>query len=303
MTDHGGAFSSAIKGWVAGRVARVSDARRIQLMWLVYISALVIFVLSLLEPAASTIEYPHYGFPRTALHELAGWQFFLFGPFGIFAGPQLGWYANPLMLLSALPLKRSLKVTFAALAILLIAVSSVTLTTIPVLDVAYTVRFYKLGFYLWLTCPALLLLAAFLRPERGKVEQIKLVSDDEAEVILEVAQDAVERLGWPRIEDRSTNALLPTISPLKLRQDLNYGKVGSIGKLINYFSPRSISRDDLIILAPYIDDWLSGNIPLFDLPAEYDPRNEFLGAFKKRLLCSGDWPDERAMEEVKPRSA
>ena len=134
----------------------------------VYIFAFVLFVFSLLEPAVSTIEYPHYGFNHSALHELAGWQFLLFGPFGIFAGPQLGWYANPLMLLSASPLKRSLKVTFATLAILL-AVSSVTLTSIPVLDVAYTVRFPRLGFYLWLACPVLVLLAAFLRPESGKV--------------------------------------------------------------------------------------------------------------------------------------
>ncbi len=152
---------------------------------------------------------------------------------------------------------------------------------------------------------AAILLVCFLRDRRLMMaEQIKLVSDDEADVIIDVAQDAVERLGWPRIgKDRSTNARLPTITSLKRRQNLNYGKYGSIGKLINYFSPVSISRDDLIILAPYIDDWLSGSIPLFDLPAEYDPRNELLGAFKKRLLCSGDWPDERAMEEVKPRSA
>jgi hypothetical protein len=81
-------------------------------------------------------------------------------------------------------------------------------------------------------------IVGFLRDRR--LTQIKLVSDEEAEVILEVAQDAVERIA----EDRSTNARLPIISSLKLRQKLNYGKAGSIGKLINYFSSRSISRDD-----------------------------------------------------------
>jgi hypothetical protein len=287
---------------VAGLLARISDARRIQLVWSVYIVAFVLFVFSLLEPAMSTIENYH-GRDRSALHELAGWQFLLFGPLGIFAGPQFGWYANPLMLLSALPLKRSLKIMFAILAILL-AVSSVTLTSVPVLDVAYRVRFARIGFYLWLACPVLVLFAAFLAPDPGEDEQIKLVSDNEGEVILEVAQDAAKRLRWPQIgKDRSTNALLPTILSLKRRQNLNYGKYSSIGKLINYCSPRSISREDLVILAPYIDDWLSGNISLCDLPAEYDPRNERLRAFKRRLLCSGDWPDERAMKEAKPRPA
>lgn len=152
---------------------------------------------------------------------------------------------------------------------------------------------------------AAIVLVCFLRDRRlMMVEQIKLINDDEAEVILDVAQDAVERLGWPRIgKDRSTNARLPTVSSLRRRRNLNYGRYDFIAKMINYFSPGSLSRDDLIILAPYIDDWLSGNILLFDLPVEHDPRNEVLGAFKKRLLSSGDWPDERTVEKVKPRSA
>jgi hypothetical protein len=150
---------------------------------------------------------------------------------------------------------------------------------------------------------AAILLVCFLRDRRlMKAQEISLVSDGEADAILEVAQDAAKRLRWPEVgKDLSTNALLPTILSLKRRQNLNYGKYSFIGKLINYCSPRSISRDDLIILAPYIDDWLSGNT--IGLPAEYNPDNNVLPAFKKRLLCSGDWPDERAMEEVKPRSA
>jgi len=71
---------------------------------------------------------------------------------------------------------------------------------------------------------------------------------------------------------------------------------------MNYFSPGTISRDDLIILAPYIEDWLNGNAPPFGLPAEYDRRIEFLDGFKKRMVSSGVWP-AGPMEKAKPRSA
>jgi hypothetical protein len=134
-------------------------------------------------------------------------------------------------------------------------------------------------------------------------EPIKLISDDEAEVILEIANDAAKRLGWPPIGNGSpANSQLPTIWTLQFRQNLSYGNSGSIMKLMNYFSPGSISRDDLIVLAPYIDDWLSGNAPPFELPAGYDRRLEFLGGFKKRMVACGAWP-VGAMEKVRPRSA
>lgn len=136
------------------------------------------------------------------------------------------------------------------------------------------------------------------------LEQIKLANDDEAAVILEVARDAAERLGWPPISvSSSVNGQLPTISTLLFRQSLSYGGMGGpIGKLMNYFSPGKISRDDLTTLAPYIDDWLNGNAPPFQLPAEYDRRIEFLGSFKKRMVSSGAWP-VGPMEKVRPRSA
>jgi hypothetical protein len=135
------------------------------------------------------------------------------------------------------------------------------------------------------------------------VEQIKLVSDDEAKLILEVASDAADRLGWPSISGGSSaNSQLPTIWTLQFRQNLSFGLGGSIGQLMNYFSPGTISRDDLIVLAPYIDDWLNGNAPPFELPAEYDRRIEFLDGFKRRMISSGVWP-VGPMEKVRPRSA
>jgi hypothetical protein len=134
-------------------------------------------------------------------------------------------------------------------------------------------------------------------------EQIKLVSDDEAKVILEVADDAADRLGWPPIRrGPSANSRLPkSIWTLQFRQNLSYGNSGFLGKLMNYFSPGTISRDDLILLAPYIDEWLNGNAPPFELPAEYDRRIEFLDGFKKRMVSSGVWPFG-TMEKVRPRS-
>lgn len=134
-------------------------------------------------------------------------------------------------------------------------------------------------------------------------DQIKLVSDDEAKVILEVADDAADRLGWPPIAEGpgANSRLSKSIWTLQFRQYLSSGTSGFIGKLMNYFSPGTISRDDLILLAPYIDDWLAGNAPPFGLPAEYDRRIEFLDGFKKRMVSSNEWP-VGALQKVRPRS-
>jgi hypothetical protein len=94
-------------------------------------------------------------------------------------------------------------------------------------------------------------------------------------------------LGW----GLPGNPQLPqSIRALSNRQILNYGTSGWVGKLLNYYSPGTISHDDLIVLAPYIQDWLNGNPPPFDLPAEYDRRLEFLDGFKKRMVSFGFWP-------------
>lgn len=101
-------------------------------------------------------------------------------------------------------------------------------------------------------------------------EPIKLVSDDEAMVILQVADDAARRSGWlPNRRGSSANPPMPkSISNLRFRYSVGSGPGRLITELISYFSPGTISRDDLILLAPYIDDWLNGNAPPFSLPAE-----------------------------------
>lgn len=61
----------------------------------------------------------------------------------------------------------------------------------------------------------------------------------------------------------------------------------------SYFLPiiQSIRRDDLAILAPYIDEWIEGKLPPQNLPAEYeDYRPRTLLAFKHRLQARGEWP-------------
>ena len=54
---------------------------------------------------------------------------------------------------------------------------------------------------------------------------------------------------------------------------------------------QSISREDLSVLAPYIDEWIEGGLPPQNLPAEYeDYRPRVLLGFKQRLQSEGRWP-------------
>ena len=54
---------------------------------------------------------------------------------------------------------------------------------------------------------------------------------------------------------------------------------------------KGISGTDLALLAPYIDEWIDGNLPPQNLPAEYeDYRPRTLLAFKQRLQAKGLWP-------------
>ena len=54
---------------------------------------------------------------------------------------------------------------------------------------------------------------------------------------------------------------------------------------------QSISREDLAVLVPFIDEWIGGKAPPQDLPAEYeDYRPRTLLAFKRRLQSKKLWP-------------
>jgi hypothetical protein len=54
---------------------------------------------------------------------------------------------------------------------------------------------------------------------------------------------------------------------------------------------RPISRDDLEFLAPYIEEWIAGQAPPQNLPAEYpDERPEELRALRERMQKERLWP-------------
>ena len=54
---------------------------------------------------------------------------------------------------------------------------------------------------------------------------------------------------------------------------------------------QSITREELAILAPHIDEWIDGKLPPQNLPAEYeDFRPRVLLGFKQRLQSEGRWP-------------
>jgi hypothetical protein len=106
---------------------------------------------------------------------------------------------------------------------------------------------------------------------------------DEAELIEEIARYAMKRLGQPD---------LPWIPPPD-------GRLRTVIEMVRYNSSpyalwpirRSISREDLEFLAPYIEEWINGQAPPQNLPAEYwDWRPEALSAFKKRMQQERLWP-------------
>jgi hypothetical protein len=143
-----------------------SDACRSQITRLVYVAAFVLFILSLLVPAVS-ISKDAFKHLDCADPDMApGWFLLLIGPLGIFVG-QFGWFANPLMLLSALPIRKSRKSIIATFAMVL-AATSVTLTYFPNDIEGNMVCGFGPGLYLWLACPVLMVIATLLKPARQK---------------------------------------------------------------------------------------------------------------------------------------
>jgi hypothetical protein len=103
---------------------------------------------------------------------------------------------------------------------------------------------------------------------------------DEAELIVAVARFAMKKLGQPELSPRA-DGLLRSVAEM---QGINASSFA--------FFPmrRAISREDLVFLAPYIDDWINEQAPPQNLPAEYwDWRPEALRAFKERMQQEGLW--------------
>jgi hypothetical protein len=110
------------------------------------------------------------------------------------------------------------------------------------------------------------------------------LTSDEFDTIVGVANYALKRLGRPNLlKARPTDVLCSVVEVLR------YDAINPLGALP---FRRSISRHDLEFLASYIDEWIAGQAPPQNLPAEYpDERPEQLRALKERMQQEGLWPD------------
>jgi hypothetical protein len=117
------------------------------------------------------------------------------------------------------------------------------------------------------------------RPPPDK--SVKL-SNDEFSTLVGVASYALKKLGRP-----TPFGGLPTELP-SMVQYLRSDMFNPISDLF----PRYISRAELAFLAPYIDDWIGGQAPPQNLPAEYpDERPDRLRALKQRMQQQDLWPN------------
>ena len=116
------------------------------------------------------------------------------------------------------------------------------------------------------------------RPSPDK--SVKL-SNDEFMTLVGVANYALKQLG------RSNSYGLATDLPSMYRSFR-----GDMFNPISDILPRYISRADLAFLAPYIEEWIAGNAPPQNLPAEYpDERPDQLRALKQRMQEQRLWPN------------
>jgi hypothetical protein len=147
------------------RAAAVTQITR-ALLW----AALVLFVLSLFLPSVSRQENFRLDLWCKAPEWSPGWGAFLFGPLGVLDG-QFGWFANPLMLFAALMKSRKSDFVLAAV-VLSAALAAVALVVVTAFSytserhgggVGITVCGFGPGYYLWLACSLLVLIATFLK--------------------------------------------------------------------------------------------------------------------------------------------
>jgi hypothetical protein len=109
---------------------------------------------------------------------------------------------------------------------------------------------------------------------------------DEVDLIVDVTNYAMAQLGRPRLSSVLPEDGQPP-SVVEMRN------LNSAAGMTFWPFPirRSISRDDLVFLTPYIEDWIAGKVAPQNLPAEYeDWRPQALREFKERMLREGLWP-------------
>lgn len=146
----------------------LSDPRRTQVVRMVLWTVLALLVISLFSPSVSRGQFYRVEDICKAPHWSLGWEFLLTGPLGAFF-EQYGWFANPLMLFAVLTRARhpALALIAALVAVALIVVTAYSYTSEwRDGDVPVTVCGFGPGYYLWLACSVLVLIATLLKPAR-----------------------------------------------------------------------------------------------------------------------------------------
>ena len=137
--------------------ARQTETRRILIC-----TALAIVFLALSLPSVSSDRSWREDFQCIAPLWTRGWELLLLGPMGVLDG-QFGWIANPLMLYAALGKQPHTSIA-ALFAIVLIIVTAFSFNSIWMDGGGdATVCGFGPGYYLWLACSVLVLIATLLK--------------------------------------------------------------------------------------------------------------------------------------------
>ena len=167
-------------------LSNIRDPRmRRLLLW----TALALFIASLALPAVSSGQFFRDDLIcKGDVSWAPGWLLLLMGPLGPFVG-EFGWFANCLMLLAAATtgrnvLMRALGLAFALAAVALVIVTPFSFTSFRVDGgVPDIVCRFGPGYYLWLACSVLVLIASLLKlavksAPRGANDQAEPVEND-----------------------------------------------------------------------------------------------------------------------------
>jgi hypothetical protein len=146
----------------------VSNARRSQIAAIILKIAIALFILSLLSPSVSDEQNYRLDLACMAPHWSRGWEFLPFGALGALEG-HFGWYANPLMLVAVFA-RRAVGVICALLAVALTIQTAFSFTELSFDGgVPDDVCGFGPGYYLWVACSVLVLVATLLKPPKGNV--------------------------------------------------------------------------------------------------------------------------------------
>jgi hypothetical protein len=121
------------------------------------------------------------------------------------------------------------------------------------------------------------------RLSRGSITRPVKLTVDESELMPQVAFYMLKQRGLP-----------PNARTLGLEDLRSLFDLVTINRGHGYFPDfpwrRSISREDLEVIAPYIDEWIDAPPPQ-NLPSEYyDQRPDILKSFRQRMVRQGVWP-------------